>query len=110
MINITKGNSNTFIATLSERLVDYDLSAASGLTYYFKIVNELTQTEFNFSLVDSSPAYFRYNQFTLEEIDFNFTTGQYSYSGFADSSYTQLLETGMFIVSGGTNTTNSIYW
>ena len=109
MINIYKGESNTFITTLSERLVDYNLSGASGLTYFFKVKNELTQQEYDFPLVDSSPAYFRYNQFTFEEIDYNFTNGQYTYIAFADSGQTQWLETGMFIVSG-TNTANSLYW
>lgn len=109
MINIYKGNSaNTFVTTFSENLVNYSLSGASGQTFYFNALNNLNQTEYNFSLTDNSPAYWRYNLFTINEPEFNFTTGQYAYSAFADSGQTQLLELGLMIVSGA-NTFNAIY-
>ena len=109
MINITKGQSNTFITTLSERLVNFGLTATSGQTFYFKLVNDLSQAETDFSLVDTSSFWIRANKFTLNEPDYNLVTGSYKYSAYADSGQTQSLESGKLVVLG-TNSGNSLYW
>ena len=109
MITILKGEDNTFTTTFTERLINYNLSPSSEMTFYFLIQNGLNQSITTFPLTDTSPAYRRYNQFTLHESDYNFNTGSYAYSGYADSDYTQILESGMFIVSG-TNAGNPLFF
>lgn len=110
MITIYKGNTgNAIITTFYERLNYYGLSGGTGQTFYFSLSNDTTKQTYNFSLVDSSANPWRYNSFTLNETTYDFTNGSYSYSGYANSDHTQLLEEGRLIVSG-TNTTDSIYW
>ena len=109
MIIIKKGQSNTFITTLSERLVNYGLSVSSGQTFYFTVVNDLTQQTTALTLVDESSFFTRANQFTFNESSYNFTTGAYTYTAYADSGYTQPLETGRMIVMGSMSG-NSLYW
>ena len=109
MITIAKGNThNIFITTLSERLNDYSITPSYGNTFYFAITNQLSQITTKFALVDTSIAYWRYNKFILDETQFNFTNGSYSYSAYADSGYTQNLEIGEMVVTGA-NSTNPIY-
>lgn len=110
MITVYKNHTaNTITTTFYERLNFYGLSGGTGQTYYFKIKNDTTGQPYSFSLVDSSANPWRYNYFTLNEATYDFVNGFYSYSGFADSSYTQLLEEGRMIVSGSNNS-NSVYW
>lgn len=110
MITIFKGNTgNTILTTFSERLDLYNIEPEQGQEFYFRLVNDTTKTETDFSLTDTSSAYWRFNAFVLDETQFNFQNGSYTYTGYADLGYTQPLETGKLIVSG-TNTNNSIYW
>jgi|ERR1043165_1833824 hypothetical protein len=111
MITLYKGiTGNTLTTTFYERLNYYGLSGATGQTYYFKLRNDLRGLGEDFHMKDKSPNPWRYNLFQIESgIPDDIVTGLYSYSGYADSSFTQLLEVGKLLISGA-NASDSVYW
>ncbi len=111
MIIINKGaTGDTFTTTLYEKLSFYDITGATtGSTYFFKFVSDISLEERIIPLIDISPNIWRYNQFEINETDYNFVTGQYSYSASTNSGFTNTLEVGRMVVNG-INNNNPVYW
>lgn len=109
MIIIQKGNTgNTICTTFNESLNKYSLTGLSSYTFF--IENDLNKTKnYTIDLPDLSTNKWRYNKFILNETDYNFTNGLYSYSAFTSSAKIQILESGKLLVFG-VNTTNKSYW
>ncbi len=77
---IEKNQTKYWYLTLSEK------TTISNPTYLFSVHHRLTDTITNFILSDVSIHKERYNQFQIDESDYDFYTGEYEYKVYAQTS------------------------
>ncbi len=82
MLVIEKNQTKYWYLTLSEK------TTISNPTYLFSVHHRLTDTITNFILSDVSIHKERYNQFQIDESDYDFYTGEYEYKVYAQTSTT----------------------
>jgi hypothetical protein len=77
---IEKNQTKYWYLTLSEK------TTISNAKYLFSVHHRLTDTITNFILNDVSIHKERYNQFQIDESDYDFYTGEYEYKVYAQTS------------------------
>lgn len=82
MLLITKGEIKSWYLTLTEKVT------ISNPFFLFSLTHRQTERQYNFILEDISGFPERYNQFLVDESDYDFFEGEYNYEVYAQISST----------------------